>query len=46
MSREVKKRKENDDNAKANKAKFIPLMFEARGGFGEYAIKFFKSAAS
>jgi hypothetical protein len=40
-AREAKKRKEN----KANKAKFIPLVFEARGGFGEAAIKFFKSAA-
>ena len=44
-AREVKKRKENDAHAKANKAKFIPLVFEARGGFGEDAIKFFKSAA-
>ena len=44
-AREVKKRKENEAHAKANKAKFIPLVFEARGGFGEDAIKFFKSAA-
>jgi hypothetical protein len=41
---EVKKRKENVDRAKANKAKFIPLVFEARGGLGEADIKFFKSA--
>jgi hypothetical protein len=33
------------DRAKANKAKFIPLVFEARGGFGEAAVQFFKSAA-
>jgi len=44
-AREVKKRKENEAHAKANKAKFIPLVFEARGGFGEDAISFFKSAA-
>ena len=42
-AREAKKRKENDAQAKANKAKFIPLVVEARGGFGEDAIKFFKS---
>ena len=31
------------DHAKGNKAKSIPLVFEARGGFGDDAIKFFNS---
>lgn len=43
--RERKKRSENVDRAKANAAAFTPLVFEARGGFGESALKYFKQAA-
>ena len=38
-AREKQKRSENDDRAKRNSADFIPLVFEARGGFGDAALK-------
>ena len=44
-AREKQKRSENDDRAKRNSADFIPLVFEARGGFGDATVKFLKAAA-